>query len=135
MRHSSAMKISEICSEKRKFNKGELFMENHAPTEKKSPLKLLLEKGKVTGKLTSQEIDQALIDMDIDIEEDVFPWSYPEFSLLTGGCRFADCRHINEPDCMVKKGVENGEIFKDRYIRYKEIYKEIKEKQKYDKKY
>ena len=38
-------------------------------TEKKSPLKLLLEKGKVTGKLTSQEIDQALIDMDIDIEE------------------------------------------------------------------
>ena len=71
----------------------------------------------------------------IDIEEDVFPWSYPEFSLLTGGCRFADCRHINEPDCMVKKAVENGEIFKDRYIRYKEIYKEIKEKQKYDKKY
>ena len=46
-------------------------MENNTPatTEKKSPLKLLLEKGKVTGKLTSQEIDQALIDMDIDIEE------------------------------------------------------------------
>ncbi len=45
-------------------------MENHAPEQqKKSPLKLLLEKGKVTGKLTSQEIDQALIDMDIDIEE------------------------------------------------------------------
>ncbi len=44
-------------------------MENHAPEQKKSPLKLLLEKGKVTGKLTSHEIDQALIDMDIDIEE------------------------------------------------------------------
>ena len=66
------MKISEICSKRRTTNKGELFMEKLTPTptsEKKSPLKLLLEKGKVTGKLTSQEIDQALIDMDIDIEE------------------------------------------------------------------
>ncbi|MBR3836064.1 MAG: RNA polymerase sigma factor RpoD [Clostridia bacterium] len=44
-------------------------MENQVPEQKKSPLKLLLEKGKVTGKLTSQEIDQALIDMDIDIDE------------------------------------------------------------------
>ena len=46
-------------------------MDNITPnaTEKKSPLKLLLEKGKATGKLTSHEIDQALIDMDIDIEE------------------------------------------------------------------
>ncbi len=44
-------------------------MENTTPVEKKSPLKLLLEKGKATGKLTSQEIDQALIETDIDIEE------------------------------------------------------------------
>ncbi|MBP3447217.1 MAG: RNA polymerase sigma factor RpoD [Clostridia bacterium] len=64
------MKNLKNYSEKRKSNKGELIMENHAPEQqKKSPLKLLLEKGKVTGKLTSQEIDQALIDMDIDIEE------------------------------------------------------------------
>lgn len=73
--------------------------------------------------------------MDIDIEEDVFPWSYPEFSRLANDCRFADCRHINEPDCAVKKSVEKGEIFSGRYKRYKEIYKEIKEKSKYDKKY
>ena len=45
-------------------------MDNNMPAqEKKSPFKVLLERGKATGKLTSQEIDQALIDMDIDIEE------------------------------------------------------------------
>lgn len=73
--------------------------------------------------------------MDIDVEEDVFAWSYPEFSAISSGCKFADCRHINEPDCKVKQAVEKGEIFKDRYLRYKEIFKQIKEKQKYDKKY
>ena len=73
--------------------------------------------------------------MDIDIPEDVFPWSYPEFSHLASECRFADCRHINEPDCAIKNGVEKGEIFAIRYKRYKEIYKEIKEKGKYEKKY
>ncbi|MBR2385598.1 MAG: ribosome small subunit-dependent GTPase A [Clostridia bacterium] len=73
--------------------------------------------------------------MDIDIPEDVFPWSYPEFSHLANECRFTDCRHINEPDCAIKTSVEKGEIFANRYKRYKEIYKEIKEKDKYDKKY
>lgn len=73
--------------------------------------------------------------MDIDVEEDVFAWSYPEFAKYNSKCKFADCRHINEPDCMVKNAVLGGEIFKDRYLRYKEIYKQIKEKQKYDKKY
>ena len=73
--------------------------------------------------------------MDIDIEEDVFPWSYPEFSRFSGECKFADCRHLKEPGCNVRLGVECGLINKDRYKRYKEIYKEIKEKEKYGKKY
>ena len=38
-------------------------------TEKKSSLKILLEKGKVSGKLTAQEIDNALMDLDLSIEE------------------------------------------------------------------
>ena len=45
-------------------------MENNAHgTEKKSPLKLLLEKGKTTGKLTTQEIDQALMELNLSVEE------------------------------------------------------------------
>ena len=37
--------------------------------EKKSSLVSLVEKGKISGKLTSQEIDNALIDLDLSIEE------------------------------------------------------------------
>ena len=38
-------------------------------TEKKTPFKVLVEKGKAAGKLTTQEIDAAIIEMDLDIEE------------------------------------------------------------------
>ena len=38
-------------------------------TEKKIPFKVLVEKGKAAGKLTTQEIDAAIIEMDLDIEE------------------------------------------------------------------
>ena len=37
--------------------------------EKKTPFKALIEKGKAAGKLTTQEIDAAIIEMDLDIEE------------------------------------------------------------------
>ena len=37
--------------------------------EKKTPFKALVEKGKAAGKLTTQEIDAAMVEMDIDIEE------------------------------------------------------------------
>ena len=37
--------------------------------DKKNPIKQLLEKGKATGKLTTQEIDAAIVEMMIDIEE------------------------------------------------------------------
>ena len=37
--------------------------------EKRNPVKQLLEKGKASGKLTTQEIDAAIVEMMIDIEE------------------------------------------------------------------
>ena len=42
------------------------FMEG---TEKKTPFKSLIEKGKAAGKLTTQEIDAAMEEMHLDIEE------------------------------------------------------------------
>ncbi len=44
-------------------------MENNNQPEKKSSLKILLEKGKVSGHLSAQEIDNALMDLDLSIEE------------------------------------------------------------------
>lgn len=42
------------------------FMEN---TEKKNSVSTLLEKGKATGKLTTQEIDTVILEMDFDMDE------------------------------------------------------------------
>ncbi len=43
-------------------------------------------------------------------------------------CAYRGCEHINEPNCAVKKAVEEGVISKARYERYKTIYTELKEK-------
>ena len=40
-----------------------------AAGEKKNSVKALLEKGKSTGKLTTQEIDAAIVEEDFDMEE------------------------------------------------------------------
>ncbi|MBS7388759.1 MAG: sigma-70 family RNA polymerase sigma factor, partial [Oscillospiraceae bacterium] len=42
-------------------------MEN--TTEKKNPIAELIEKGKIAGKVTTQEIDAAMIESDLDMEE------------------------------------------------------------------
>jgi len=44
---------------------------------------------------------------------------FREVSALGGGCRFANCVHLREPDCAVKQAVENGEIDARRYESYK----------------
>ena len=47
---------------------------------------------------------------------------YPEIDKLAAGCRFDDCRHINETDCAVRGNIDSG-----RYERYKEFYSELYE--------
>ena len=37
------------------------------------------------------------------------------------GCRFANCRHLREPDCAVKAAVEDGTISSRRYESYKRL--------------
>lgn len=51
---------------------------------------------------------------------------YVEFHQYADECQFADCQHINEPGCSVKKAVEAGEIFDERYRNYLNIYSSLK---------
>jgi len=46
---------------------------------------------------------------------------FREFKALSGECRFRDCKHINEPNCAVKKALENGKVNKNRYRSYLNI--------------
>ena len=55
---------------------------------------------------------------------------YPEFLHLQNDCKFRMCSHTSEPDCAIKKAVEENKISKERYSRYVVIYNELKEKGK-----
>jgi ribosome biogenesis GTPase / thiamine phosphate phosphatase len=45
-------------------------------------------------------------------------------------CRFGDCTHIVEPDCGVRKAVDDGAISAERYESYKSLREEIEDAEK-----
>ncbi len=53
------------------------------------------------------------------------PYYYPDFVQFLNNCKYKSCLHIgeNECDCAVKRAVYDGLVDKERYLRYKEIYK------------
>ena len=56
---------------------------------------------------------------------------YPEFREYEPECRFAGCSHITEPDCGIKRGVDDGRISQVRYRNYCQIYQELKDIRRY----
>lgn len=44
-----------------------------------------------------------------------------EFRQYLGGCKFSDCTHRNDPGCLIRAAVENGEINAERYDSYLKI--------------
>jgi len=53
-------------------------------------------------------------------------WSYfPEMKDAEQECRFTGCCHMEEPDCGVKNRVLSGEIAKQRYESYRQLYTEL----------
>ncbi len=69
-----------------------------------------------------------------EVKSDELQQYYPDFFEYENGCRFRQCAHISEPDCIVKEMVEKGEISLERYNRYVIMYNELKQKEKYDEK-
>ena len=65
----------------------------------------------------------------LNIKEEELKNCYREFENIN--CYFADCLHNQEPDCGVKQALEKNNISTERYNRYIQILKEIKE-QKYE---
>ncbi len=42
-------------------------------------------------------------------------------------CKYANCNHLNEPDCSVKQKLEDGEMADSRYNSYELIFEDIKQ--------
>lgn len=51
---------------------------------------------------------------------------YPEIKKYDSGCRFADCLHHKEPDCVIKDAVNDGLISQTRYNNYVRLLVEIR---------
>ena len=58
------------------------------------------------------------------------PYYYPDFVAVMDGCKYKSCTHTSEKkeECAVKRAVLDGLIDKERFLRYKEIYKILHEK-------
>lgn len=63
-----------------------------------------------------------------DIEVEELSSCFPEMWSRKDECRFRGCLHQNEPNCAIKKAVENDEIASFRYENYLQILKELQER-------
>ena len=50
---------------------------------------------------------------------------YPEFAPLSDDCRFANCTHLQEPDCAVQVAVKRAEVAPWRWENYRKICKDL----------
>jgi ribosome biogenesis GTPase / thiamine phosphate phosphatase len=50
---------------------------------------------------------------------------FPEIRAVRDQCRFADCRHVTEPECAVRDGVQHGTITAARYDSYLRLLEEL----------
>lgn len=66
-----------------------------------------------------------------DFEKEDLKDYFNEFSEYEGRCRFQGCVHINEPGCIAKQALSEGQISKERYQSYLTIYEELKEQRRY----
>ena len=50
-----------------------------------------------------------------------------EFRDYLGGCKFRDCKHADDPGCLIKQAVERGDISQTRYQSYHKILSNMDE--------
>ena len=52
---------------------------------------------------------------------------FKEFRQFLGGCKFRDCKHGDDPGCLIRQAVEKGEISEMRYENYHRILLSMEE--------
>jgi ribosome biogenesis GTPase len=60
----------------------------------------------------------------IDMDKSELCHYFPEMRGLADQCKFHNCKHINEPGCAIKKAVEEGKIWENRYFNYLSVYED-----------
>jgi ribosome biogenesis GTPase len=52
---------------------------------------------------------------------------FPEMRIRADDCRFADCRHVTEPECAVREAVATGVIDPQRYDSYLRLLEDLEQ--------
>lgn len=61
------------------------------------------------------------------LEEDKLSQGFKEFRAYLGGCKFRDCKHLDDPGCRLREAVENHEINAGRFENYHRILRTMSE--------
>lgn len=64
----------------------------------------------------------------LEIEAVDLPKQFPEFVSASACCKFRECMHHKEPNCEVKRQVENGIIAQTRYDNYLQFLSEVEQR-------
>jgi len=60
----------------------------------------------------------------VDLAPEEITHYFPEFMTAAQGCKYHNCRHVQEPNCGVLKALEEGEIAASRYASYQQLLEE-----------
>lgn len=65
------------------------------------------------------------------VAEDDAGYLFRDFRPYLSSCRFNNCMHRKEPDCAVRRAVDEGKIPLSRYHSYEQVLEELKDVRKY----
>lgn len=55
------------------------------------------------------------------LDDDQVTWGFREFRPFLGGCKYRDCKHGDDPGCLLREAVEQQKIARFRYDNYRRI--------------
>ncbi len=61
------------------------------------------------------------------LEADKIAEAFVEFRTYLGGCKFRDCKHLDDPGCILRENVEQGNISQQRFDNYHRIINSMSE--------
>ncbi|WP_394146470.1 small ribosomal subunit biogenesis GTPase RsgA [Vibrio atypicus] len=61
------------------------------------------------------------------LEPEAITQAFVEFQPYLGGCKFRDCKHLDDPGCILVEAVEKGEINEIRFENYHKILESMAE--------
>lgn len=66
-----------------------------------------------------------------ELDKDDLGQYFMEFAEYEPQCRFQGCTHLSEPDCAVRRALDEGEVSPERYESYRELYEELRQMRRY----